>query len=100
MWCLTLAAIIEQEVKIKPQLVGKLPDGLKIRSITINPEKVKVLSPAAETKGKNLSVTTTPIYLDIINDDTVLYCKIVAPPPIQPLDKRWPDVEVILKVER
>ncbi|MFC1857569.1 diadenylate cyclase [Thermodesulfobacteriota bacterium] len=97
---LTLAAIIEQEVKIKPQLVGKLPGGLKIRSITVNPESVKVLSPAAESKGKNLSVTTTPIYLDSINDDTGLYCKVIAPPSIQPLAKHWPDVEVIITVER
>ena len=97
---LTLAEIIEQEVSVEPQLVGKLPNGLKIRSIKVTPEKVKVLSPATQGEDKSISVTTTPIYLDSISNETRLYCKIVAPPAVQPLDKRWPDVEVIITVER
>jgi uncharacterized protein (TIGR00159 family) len=97
---LTLAEIIEQEVAIKPQLVGKLPAGLKIHSVKVTPEKIKVLSPASGGKGKPLSVTTTPIYLESISGETSIYCKIVAPPTVQPLDRRWPDVEVIIAVER
>ena len=42
---LTLAEIVEHEVTVKPQLVGKLPSGLKIHSIELNPEKLKVLLP-------------------------------------------------------
>lgn len=96
---LTLAEIVEQEVTIKPQLVGKLPGGLKIRSIEVKPEKVKVFSPVTEGKAKSVSVMTTPIYLESISDDTKLYCKIIAPPAVQPAEKRWPDVEVMITVK-
>ena len=95
---LSLAAIVEQEVNIKPQLVGKLPVGLKIIEIKMIPPKVKVLSPEANGKKKVIEVITTPIYLESIYSDTSLFCKIIAPPAVQPVDKRWPDVEVLIKV--
>ena len=95
---LSLAAIVEQEVNIRPQLVGKLPGGLKITEIKMIPPKVKVLSPEANGKKKAIDVITTPIYLESIYNDTSLYCKIIAPPAVQPADKRWPDVEVVIKV--
>jgi uncharacterized protein (TIGR00159 family) len=95
---LTLAEIIEQEVYIKPQLLGKLPVGLKIVSVTVLPEKVMTLSPAASIKDRVFSLITTPIYLDSIHESTSVYCKVIAPPAIQPADKRWPDVEVVIKV--
>ena len=66
--------------------------------MTVLPEKVMVLSPAARKKDKVISLITTPIYLDSIHNDTSVYCKVIAPPAIQPADKRWPDVEVIIKV--
>ncbi len=95
---LTLAEIVEQEVLIKPQLVGKLPGKMKIRSMEVMPAKVKVLSPALGGKDRIASVITTPIYLESIYDTTHLFCKIIAPPTLQPVDKRWPDVEVIITV--
>ena len=97
---LTLAEIVEQEVYITPQLLGKLPGDLKIISMQIIPEKVKVLTPAAGKKDKPISVITTPIYLGSIYSDTSVFCKVIAPPAIQPVEKRWPDVEVIIKVAR
>lgn len=96
---LTLAAIVEQEVLVKPQLVGKLPGKMKILSMEVIPAKVKVFSPAVSTKDKIVSVITTPIYLESIYNNTNLFCKIIAPPTVQPVDKRWPDVEVIIKVD-
>jgi YbbR domain-containing protein len=97
---LTLAKIIEKELVIKPQLVGKLPDGLKIRSLEVTPEKVKVLSPASDEMDKLISLTTTPIYLNNIYEDTTIYCKIVALPAVQPKEKRWPDVVVMITLGR
>ncbi len=29
---------------------------------------------------------------------TTVFCKIIAPPAIQPVDKRWPDVQVTVEV--
>jgi diadenylate cyclase len=95
---LTLAEIEEREVIIKPQLIGKLPGGMKILSIAVVPEKVKVHSPVSAGKNKALNVITTPVYLESIYNDTNIFCKIIAPPAVQPVDKRWPDVEVIIKV--
>jgi uncharacterized protein (TIGR00159 family) len=95
---LTLAEIEEREVPIKPQLIGKLPSGLKILDLKIMPAKVKVLSPAAAGKDKAASIITTPIYLEGISSDASVFCKIIAPSAFQPADKRWPDVEVQIKV--
>jgi YbbR domain-containing protein len=95
---LTLAEIVEQEIGIEPQLVGKLPGNLKIASLEVIPSRVKVLSPADLGKEKGLRLITTPIYLDSVHKDSSIFCKIVAPPSIQPADKRWPDVEVVIKV--
>jgi uncharacterized protein (TIGR00159 family) len=95
---LTLAEIEEREVAIKPQLVGKLPGKMKILQIKVIPNKVKVLSPAAHRKDNVFNVITTPIYLESIYNDTKIYCKIIAPPTVHPADKRWPDVEVVIKV--
>ncbi len=95
---LTLAEIVEHEVFIKPQLLGKLPGNMKIRSMKVIPEKVMVLSPATPNKDPIVSLITTPIYLDSIYNNTSIFCKIIAPPAIQPSEKRWPDVEVVIKV--
>ena len=95
---LTLAEIEEREVPIKPQLIGKLPNGLKILDLKIIPPKVKVLSPAAVGKDNVVSIITTPIYLESIYSDTSVFCKIIAPSAFQPADKRWPDVEMQIKV--
>jgi diadenylate cyclase len=95
---LTLAEIVEQEVAIKPQLVGKLSDTMKILSVEVSPAKIKVLSPLAARQKKPVSVMTTPIYLESIKSNTSIYCKIIAPPTVQPVAKSWPDVEVIIKV--
>jgi hypothetical protein len=97
---LTLAEIVEQELFIKPQLLGKLPSSMKITSMKVIPEKVKVFSPASTNKDLMASLITTPIYLDSIYSSTSVFCKIIAPPAIQPADKRWPDVEVMITVSQ
>ena len=96
---LTLAEIVEHEVTVQPQLVGKLPGGRKIQSIELKPAKLKVFSPVANGQNKSVNVMTTPIYLESIYEDTKLYCKIIAPPAMHPSEKRWPDIEVIITVK-
>lgn len=54
--------------------------------------------PVADKKEKPKNVLTTPVYLDGISKDTSIFCKIIAPPSLQPVEKRWPDVEVIIKL--
>jgi hypothetical protein len=45
-----------------------------------------------------LTVTTTPVYLDSIRENTKMLCKMIAPPGVQPAQNRWPDVEVEIRV--
>jgi len=97
---LTLAEIVELEVDVKPQLVGKLADGRKIQSIELKPAKVKVFSPVASGQTQSVTVMTTPIYLESISEDTKLYCKIIAPPSVHPSEKRWPDIEVLITLKK
>ena len=95
---LTLSSIMEHDIPVKAQMVGKLPKGLELRSVKIRPEKVRVLSPLTEGAHKGVSVTTTPIYLENLKETTSLSCKIIAPPNIQPAERRWPDVEVSIEI--
>jgi uncharacterized protein (TIGR00159 family) len=95
---ITLSEIEQQIVAIKPQLIGKLPRELKIKNIKLFPDKILVLSPASKELNESISLTTTPIYLESIIVDTKLYCKIIAPPTVQPVTKPWPDIEVKIEV--
>ena len=90
--------IIEMFKYLKLNYSGKLPKRLKLVSIELNPTKVRALYPVSEKQQNEITVTTTPLYLESINETTSLLCKIIAPPSIQPLDRRWPDVEVKITV--
>jgi uncharacterized protein (TIGR00159 family) len=95
---LSLAELVEREIVIKPQLVGKPPSGYMLKSVDLQPSRVKVL--AAPGAKELTTVTTTPIYLENFESDTVIYCKIISPPALHPVDKRWPDVEVTITLDR
>lgn len=95
---LTLAEIVKRDLPVKPQLVGQLPKNLKISAVSVRPENLPALLPSIQDKQQVSNLTTTPIYLETIRETTTLFCKIIAPPAIQPLDKQWPDVEVTVAV--
>jgi uncharacterized protein (TIGR00159 family) len=95
---LTLAQIVIREMTVKPQLVGRLPAGQTLKSVKVFPEKILVTLPSAAGEPAVTSVTTTPVYLETIRETTTILCKIIAPPNIQPVEKRWPDVEVTVDV--
>ena len=95
---LSLKEVLEREVNVKPQLVGNLPKGFQMASVLVKPHKVRVFSPADQGEEAEINVITTPIYLENVRKTTRLFCKIIAPPNVQPVDKRWPDVEVVIAV--
>ena len=97
---LTLAEVVEKNVAITPQIIGKLPGNLKIGKITVNPETVLVTMPVSKNDRDTDEVLTTPIYLESISTDSKLFCKIIARPSIQPVGKRWPDVEVSIELKK
>ena len=96
---INIAKISKTTLPIKPQLVGTLSPNLKLVGMEVKPENVVVSIPSGEV-GENFErLTTTPIYLESLRDSTTLFCKIISPPAIQPIDKRWPDVEINLIIE-
>ncbi|MGI6655760.1 MAG: diadenylate cyclase [Desulfobulbus sp.] len=96
---LTLTPLVEKSVKITPQIIGKLPGDLKIKKIRVVPETVLITAPSDKNGNTITEVLTTPVYLESVSEDTTLFCKIIAQPSIQPVDKRWPDVEVHIELK-
>lgn len=96
---LNLVALVEKEVVVKPQLVGQPRENVKIKLVTVIPEKVKALVPTTVSKKSAISVTTTPVNLEGVTGDALIHCRIIAEPSFQPLDKRWPEVKVQITVE-
>ena len=97
---LTLAEIVEKNLAITPQIIGKLPGKLKIGKITVVPDSVLVTMPAGKDEQEATEVLTTPIYLESIATDSKLFTKIIARPSIQPVARRWPDVEVTIELKK
>ena len=96
---LTLSAVVQKNVPITPQIIGKLPGNLKIKKITVTPATVLVTIPVTKEESSSEEVLTTPIYLESIATDSTLFCKVIARPSIQPVAKRWPDVEVLIELK-
>lgn len=94
---IVLEEILQKELTVKPQLVGRLPRGVKLVSIDVNPPTVPALVPIGVDKKGEMSLMTTPIYLESIKEDAVLFCKIIGTADIHPAEKRWPDVQVHIK---
>ncbi|MFZ5564399.1 MAG: diadenylate cyclase [Thermodesulfobacteriota bacterium] len=97
---LEFAAIRQKEISVEPQLVGKLKEGLEVLSIETRPDKILAMIPSGEDGDLITSVTTTPVYLESIQKSTKIFCKIVAPPSVQPVADRWPDVEVYIRLKK
>lgn len=95
----TLAEIVQKTIPIIPQLVGNLPDGKKIKSITVQPESIQVMAPPDRSGSKTVNASTTPVFLNSIESSNVIYCKIIAPPSMQPVEKKWPDVMITIEIE-
>lgn len=93
-----LAAMVKRSVKVVPQLVGSLPDHLKIKQIKVVPSEVQVMMPPPQRGEKPLSLTTTPVYLNSVEEENRVFCKIIAPTSVQPVTRPWQEVEVIVEV--
>lgn len=94
----TLAIMVKKSVPIVPQLVGALPAHLKIKQVKVVPNEIQVMMPPPKRGDKPLALSTTPVYLNIIDDESRVFCKIIAPPTIQPVVRPWQDVEVVIEV--
>ena len=93
-------ALEKKMLPVEPQFIGQLPEGMEILSVEVVPDTVQVfMSDDRTSKGRPVLVLrTTPIYLNGLQGETNVYCKIVAPAGMQSPDRRWPDIEVRIKV--
>ena len=96
---LTLEQLKEKLAKITPTLTGKPPDGLVVKSITTEPEYVRVLTSVDAENGKDVQLTTTPIDLRKIKDTTKVICQIVTPVGLKTVDPSVRQVEVTIEVQ-
>ncbi len=96
----SLQSYIEHEVKVKPQMIGALPNGLEIKSVEITPSKIPITYTTSREVAEDVFVTTTPIYLTNIKEDSELVCNVIAPPGMSPVGRQWPDVVVFIKLKK
>lgn len=92
-----LAKLKKIAVSVKPQLVGELPPGYQLKAITVKPDRIEALAVPLKKGTVPQTVSTTPIYLNSIQGDISLFCKIIAPASLQPAEQEWPDVEVVVE---
>ena len=94
-----LTGMVQKSVPVVPQLVGAPPAHLKIKKVTVIPNEVQVLMTPPRRGDKPPTVSTTPVYLNSVEEESRIYSKIIAAPTIQPVVKPWQDVEVVIEVE-
>ena len=94
----TLAAMVKKNLPVVPQLVGALPANLKIKQVKVVPGEIQAMIPPPRRGDKPLTLSTTPIYLNTVDGDSRISCKIIAPPTVQPVVKPWQEVEVVIDV--
>jgi diadenylate cyclase len=95
---LTLEELTKKKAVVKPRLVGKLPEGLKLVSLKVIPHSIFVLLPESEKKQEKLFLPTKEISLENIKENTIITSQIAAPPNMQPEGDNWPEVEVVITV--
>lgn len=96
---INIVKLIKVRLPVKPQLVGTLSSQYRLKSIEVKPNEIEVLIPSGKDGKSHREITTTPVYLENIQKNMTLFCKIISSPVIQPVDKQWPDVELNLVIE-
>lgn len=97
---ITLSNPVPMKMEITPQFIGKLPPHLTLNSIEITPREIAVLGPPSQENDKERFISTTPIYLNDLQRSSVIIGKLIAPPFFQPIEKRWPEVEIKITLEK
>jgi uncharacterized protein (TIGR00159 family) len=83
----------ELNIPIQPQFIGAVPTGYKLTGMDISPSTIVVADP-----GNITFLTTTPIYLNGLRENTTVLCKIIVPEQMHSRERKWPDVSVRLTI--
>ena len=90
-----ITAVIPIELKT----TGRLPQDFIIREIKILPKEVAVTFPSTIPREK-ISIATKPIDLKPITENTTIVPDLVIAPEIGFPDNKYPEVKVIIEVEK
>lgn len=86
------------DVPIKVQTSGKLPPGLTLRQMVVNPKSIQVM---ALPKGKKrVQILTEPINLREITTTSTLTPKLVLSSDIRFVNNKPPNVQVTIEIEQ
>jgi uncharacterized protein (TIGR00159 family) len=86
------------DAPIKVQTSGKLPPGVSLRHITVEPKSIQVMGPS-HTK-KRAQILTEPINLQDITATTILASKLVLPSNMRFVNDTPPTVQVTVEIEQ
>ena len=95
---LTTHKMIPLNASIKVQTSGKLPPGVALRQIMVDPKSIQVMGPS-HTK-KRAQILTEPINLQDITATTILATKLVLPPNMRFVNDTPPTVQVTVEIEQ
>ncbi|MBU0730737.1 MAG: diadenylate cyclase [Proteobacteria bacterium] len=93
---LKIRKILSRDIPVKPQLIGKLPEGYRLDRFEVKPSVVTITADIPEIKG----VATTPIFIHELRETTSVQCKIIVPAKLQESGRTLPDVEVLLVISK
>lgn len=91
--------MISLNIPIEVNTYGRPLSGVKITQIKTVPEKLQVLIPSIIPQDK-IKITTEPIDLKLITETTALTPKLVIPSEVRLQDDKYPDIKVIIEVEK
>jgi len=95
---LKIHKMVPLDAPIKVQTSGKLPPGLALRRIAVEPKSIQVMGPP-HTKKRAL-ILTEPINLQDITATTILATKLVLPPNMRFVNDTPPTVQVTVEIEQ
>lgn len=84
-------------VEVKTQ--GRPPAGVIIRQIRIEPKEVSIVLPSTANRN-GIQISTEPIDLSSITQNAILSPKLIFPAQIRPATEKYPEVKVIIEVEK
>lgn len=97
---LTIGKMAQRLVKVKPDLVGFLPNGLRLVSVEVSPKMINAVCPDDSAPSKSIPLTTSPINLESITKDTQITANVIAPSGCKPVGSGWPQVTVTIRTVR
>jgi uncharacterized protein (TIGR00159 family) len=89
----------EVQIPVKVLFSGRMPRGMKLVKTKIEPETVRMLVRSASTLPPD-SLTTEPVQLADIKNDTVVRARLKIPARMRLIDPAQPEVRVTLTVEK